>query len=69
MQAPTMYEMAISLRTPRAELRLNQPQSLQARMTIPADDDVVVHRNPERLRHVDDLQRHGDVSLRRRRVA
>jgi hypothetical protein len=64
-----MYEMAISLRTPRAELQLNQPQSLQARMTIPADDDVVVHRNPERLRHVDDLQRHGDVSLRRRRVA
>ena len=30
-------------------------------MPVLADDDVVVHRNAERLRHRDDLLRHLDV--------
>src|ERR1043166_878694 len=34
----------------------NQPQPLQARVTVLADNDVVVHRNPERTRHGDDRQ-------------
>src|ERR1043166_9473517 len=35
----------------------NQPQPLQARVTVLADNDVVVHRNPERTRHGDDRLR------------
>ena len=38
-------------------------------MAILADDDVVVHRNAERSRHRDDLLRHLDVGMRRRRIA
>jgi hypothetical protein len=38
-------------------------------MSLLADDDVVVHGNAERLRHVDDLLGHLDISARRRRVA
>jgi len=38
-------------------------------MPLLADDDVVVHRNTERLRHRDDLLRHLDVGARRRGVA
>jgi hypothetical protein len=34
-----------------------------------ADDDVIVHRNTERLRHRDDLLRHLDIGVRGRRVA
>jgi hypothetical protein len=34
-----------------------------------ADDDVVVHRNTERLRHRDDLLRHLDVRAAQRGVA
>src|SRR2546427_8928465 len=49
--------------------RLDQPQPLQARMPVLADNDVVVHGNAERGRDVDDRFRHLDVGLRRRRVA
>ena len=38
-------------------------------MSLLADDDVVVHRNAERLRHLDDLLGHLDVRAGRRRVA
>src|SRR6266852_988549 len=38
-------------------------------MPVAADDDVVVHRNPERLGDLRDLPRHLDVGARRRRVA
>ena len=38
-------------------------------MPIAADDDVVVHRDAERLRHVDDRLCHVDVGARGRRVA
>jgi hypothetical protein len=38
-------------------------------MPVLADDDMVVHRNPQRLRDADDLLRHRNVRLRRRRVA
>src|SRR5437762_12160275 len=48
---------------------LDQPQPLQARMPVLADNDVVVHGNAERGRDVDDRFRHLDVGLRRRRVA
>jgi hypothetical protein len=67
--APIEYEMAISPKTPRAEPRLNQPQPFQARMPVFADDDAVAYRDPQRLRHRDDLQRHRDIHLRRPRVA
>jgi len=49
--------------------RLNQPESLQTRMPVPADDDVVVQRNAERLGDLLNLLRHLDVGARRRRVA
>ena len=47
----------------------NQLQSLEARVPILADDDVVVHRNPERLRHFDDRLRHLDVGAGRRWIS
>jgi hypothetical protein len=34
-----------------------------------ADDDVVVHRDAEGLRHLDDLAGHLDVGARRGRIA
>ena len=49
--------------------RLDQPQSLEARVPFLADDDVVVHGNAERARHLDDRLRHLDVGARRRRIA
>ena len=47
----------------------NQLQPLEAGMAFLADDDVVVHRNAERLCDLDDRLRHLDVGARRRRVA
>ena len=47
----------------------DQLQSLQARVPLLADDDVIVHGNAERLRHRDDLLRHLDIGVRRRRVS
>ena len=47
----------------------NQFQPLHAGVAFLADDDVVVHGNAERLRHVDDRLRHLDVGVRRRWVA
>jgi hypothetical protein len=38
-------------------------------MAVLADDDVIVHRNAERVCHRDDLLRHLDVGMRRRRIA
>ena len=50
-------------------LSLNQPQPFQAGVAVLADDDVVVHLDPQRLGHVNDLARHVDVGARRGRVA
>ena len=38
-------------------------------MTRFADDDVVMHGNAQRVRHRDDLLRHRNVGVRRRRIA
>jgi hypothetical protein len=38
-------------------------------MPLLADDDVIVHRNAERRCHGDNLLRHLDIGVRRRRVA
>ena len=38
-------------------------------MPFLADDDVVVHRNPQGLGDLDDRLRHHDVGARRRRIA
>lgn len=46
-----------------------QPHPLQARMSIPADDDVVVHGDAERGGDLDDRLGHLDVRLRGRRIA
>ena len=51
------------------ENSLNQPQPLEARMPILAHDQMVMHRNPQRPRHADDLLRHLNVCLRRCRIA
>ena len=48
---------------------LYQPHSLQTRMAALADDDVIVHGNPERIGDVDDRFGHLDVGVRRRRIA
>ena len=34
-------------------------------MDVPSDDDVIVHRNLQRPRHLDDLARHVDGTARR----
>jgi hypothetical protein len=34
---------------------LNQPQPLEARMALPADDDVVMDRDPKRFGDLDDV--------------
>ena len=47
----------------------DQPQPLEARMAFLADDDVIVHGNPERIGDADDRLRHLDIGGRRRRVA
>jgi hypothetical protein len=38
-------------------------------MPVLADDDVIVHRYPERGGDIDDRCRHRNIGLRRRRVA
>ena len=48
---------------------LNQLQRLQARVAVPADDDVVVHGDAERLGDIDDRLRHVDIGARGRWIA
>jgi hypothetical protein len=48
--------------------RSNQPQPLETRVSFLPDDDVVVHRDAERLRDLDDLLRHLDVRAGGRRI-
>ena len=38
-------------------------------MAVLADDEMIVHGDPERPRDVDDRARHVDIGARRRRVA
>ena len=47
----------------------NQPQPLEARVPVLADDQMVVHGNPERLCHLDDRLGHLVMCLRRCRIA
>lgn len=44
--------------------QLDQPYPAQAGMATLADDDVIMHGNPQRLGEVDDRFRHLDVGLR-----
>ena len=39
----------------------DQQQALHAGISLPPDDDVVVHRDAQPLARVDDLLRHFDV--------
>ena len=48
---------------------LDQLHPAHAGMPIPADDDMVMHGDAERFRHVSDFPRHLDVGSRRRRIA
>ena len=48
---------------------LDQFHPLQTRMPVLADDDVVVHRNAQWRRDVDDRACHLDIGLRGRRIA
>jgi hypothetical protein len=48
---------------------LDQFEAFQAGVAFLADDDVVVHGNAERGSDSDDLLRHLDVGVRRRRIA
>jgi hypothetical protein len=47
----------------------DQPHPLQTRVPAFAGDDVVMHRDAERLGDGDDGFRHRDIGLRRRRIA
>ena len=47
----------------------NQLQRLQARVSVLADDEVVVHRDAERACDLHDRLRHLDVGARRCRIA
>jgi hypothetical protein len=53
----------------RFYLSSDQPQPLQARVAVLADDDVVMHRDAERLPGVDHRLGHLDVGAGRRRIA
>jgi hypothetical protein len=66
-RAPRLFPA--SLRSSQGNAPSNQLQSLQARVPILADDDVIVHGDAERSGDRDDLLGHLDVGLRRRRVA
>jgi len=60
----------LRLRAPSAaSVRSNELEPLEARVTLFADDDVIVHGNAERFCRRDDLLRHLDVGARGRRVA
>jgi hypothetical protein len=48
---------------------LHQLKPLQARVTVLADNDVVVHSDAERAGDRDDRLGHLDIRLRRRRIA
>ncbi len=52
-----------------AYLNSDEPQALQRRVAVAADDDVVVHRDAERLCDRHDFARHRDVLRRGRRIA
>ena len=60
---------AMRLVCPQERMRLYQPQPLEARVPVLADDDVVVHRDAQWLRHRGNLKRHRDIRLRGRRVS
>jgi hypothetical protein len=47
----------------------DQLQSLQTRMPVLPDDDVIVHRDAQWRGDIDDRPRHLHIRLRRRRVA
>jgi hypothetical protein len=47
----------------------HQLQRLETRMPVLADDEMVVHGNPERTRDLDDRLGHLDVGARRRGIA
>ena len=49
--------------------RLYQPHAAQAGVPAFADDDVIVHGNPQRLCDVDNRLGHLDVGLRWRGIA
>jgi hypothetical protein len=48
---------------------LDQPQPLETRVPVLANDEVIVNRNAERACHRDDRFGHLDVGGRRRRIA
>lgn len=54
---------------PKRRRRLDQLHSPQAGMPVSADDDVIVHGDPQRLGDVDDRFRHLDIGLRGRGIA
>jgi hypothetical protein len=51
------------------DLESHQLQRLETRMPVAADDEVVVHRNAQRARDLDDRPRHVDVGARGGRIA
>ena len=53
----------------RASRRLYQLQSFQARMPVPADDNVIVDLDTEAARDLDNSFRHLNVGARRCRIA
>jgi hypothetical protein len=53
----------------RTERALNQPQSLQARVAVLADDQMIMHGNFQGVAHRDDLTGELDVVGRRLRIA
>jgi hypothetical protein len=65
------FRFAAARRTKASKaIRLShQLESLQASMPVLTDDDVVVHGDAERARHLDDRLRHLHVHARRGRIA
>jgi hypothetical protein len=59
-----VYDTAGSVTRFLRDLESHQLQRLETRMPVAADDEVVVHRNAQWPRDLDDRPRHVDVGAR-----
>jgi hypothetical protein len=66
---PKRFDRTACLQRPQSEKALNQPQSLQARVAVLADDQMIMHGNFQGFAHRDDLMGEVDVVGRRPWIA
>ena len=69
MRRAKMIRRDIKSPRPNQKKTLNQPQSLQARVAVLADDQVIMHGNFQGFAHRNDLMGEVDVVGRRLWIA